>query len=93
MTKTIFSEDYTQFRTLLIEARQAAGLTQAELAAKLARHQSYVSNYERGQRRLDVLEYLAITEALNLAPCDLLTQIADIRRARRRRDQEEELLP
>lgn len=79
--KSIFSEDYTKFRRLLIEARTRAGLTQAELAAKLSRHQSYVSNYERGQRRVDVLEFLLITEALGVDPCELLAQIVAARRA------------
>jgi transcriptional regulator with XRE-family HTH domain len=40
------------------------GLTQAQLARLLRKPQSFVSNYERGQRRIDVLELLRIVEAL-----------------------------
>jgi transcriptional regulator with XRE-family HTH domain len=48
----------------LAAARQRAGLTQAQLARLLRKPQSFVSNYERGQRRIDVLELLRIVEAL-----------------------------
>jgi len=41
-----------------------AGLTQKQLARLLRKLQSFVSNYERGQRRIDVLELLRIVEAL-----------------------------
>jgi transcriptional regulator with XRE-family HTH domain len=48
----------------LAAARDRAGLTQAQLAKLLRKPQSFVSNYERGQRRIDVLELLRIVEAL-----------------------------
>jgi transcriptional regulator with XRE-family HTH domain len=48
----------------LAAARDRAGLTQKQLARLLRKPQSFVSNYERGQRRIDVLELLRIVEAL-----------------------------
>ena len=48
----------------LAAARDRAGLTQAQLAKLLRKPQSFVSNYERGQRRIDVLELLRIVDAL-----------------------------
>jgi transcriptional regulator with XRE-family HTH domain len=48
----------------LAAARERADLTQTELAKLLGKPQSFVSNYERGQRRIDVLELLRIVEAL-----------------------------
>ena len=48
----------------LAAARDRAGLTQKQLARVLRKPQSFVSNYERGQRRIDVLEMLRIAEAL-----------------------------
>jgi transcriptional regulator with XRE-family HTH domain len=51
---------------MLIESRKSTGLTQAELSAKLAKPQSYVSKYERGERRIDVIEFLQIARALEL---------------------------
>jgi transcriptional regulator with XRE-family HTH domain len=49
---------------LLIAKREAAGLTQAELAAKLGEYQSFVARLESGQRRVDVVEFLELAEAL-----------------------------
>lgn len=55
-----------KLRRLLIEAREAANVNQTELAKRLGRTQSFVSNYERGQRRLDVPEFILICRALGL---------------------------
>ena len=51
---------------MLVEARKKAGLSQAQLAVKLSRPQSFASKFERGERRLDVVEFKAIAEALNV---------------------------
>jgi transcriptional regulator with XRE-family HTH domain len=48
----------------LAAARERSGLSQVQLAKLLRKPQSFVSNYERGQRRIDVLELLRIVEAL-----------------------------
>ncbi len=53
---------------MLIDARKAANLTQAELSAKLERPQSYVSKYERGERRLDLIEFLQLAQVLETDP-------------------------
>ena len=50
------SAAYRLFLKRLREARLAAGLTQAQVAAKLQRPQSYVSKCESGERRVDVVE-------------------------------------
>ncbi len=50
------SPAYRLFLTRLREARRAAGLTQAEVAAKLRRPQSFVSKCESGERRVDMVE-------------------------------------
>jgi transcriptional regulator with XRE-family HTH domain len=51
---------------LLREMRLEAGLKQTELAARVEKHQAYVSRYESGQRRLDVLEVREICQALGV---------------------------
>ena len=56
MEKSIYTRQYGVFLTLLREAREDAGLTQQDLAAKLDTTQSQVSKCERGERRLDVIE-------------------------------------
>jgi transcriptional regulator with XRE-family HTH domain len=51
------------------------GFTQAQLARLLRKPQSFVSNYERGQRRIDVLELLRIVDALEGDAQAILTDI------------------
>jgi transcriptional regulator with XRE-family HTH domain len=60
---------------LLIEARKTAGLTQVGLAVRLARPQSYVSKYEGGERRIDVVEFLEVAEALGIDPGEFLKRL------------------
>ncbi len=55
-------------------ARRSADITQDELAKRLGTDQSFVSKYERGERRLDVVELRAICLALEL---ELLPFLAD----------------
>lgn len=50
------SPGYRRFLARLSEARHAAELTQAEVARKLKKPQSYVSKCETGERRVDVIE-------------------------------------
>ncbi len=64
-----------ELRQLLIEAREAANVTQTELANRLKRTQSFVSNYERGQRRLDVPEFILICRALGLDPLQQMARL------------------
>ncbi|HUD42498.1 MAG TPA: helix-turn-helix transcriptional regulator [Dokdonella sp.] len=66
---------YAQLRALLIEAREEAGLTQAEVAKRLRRVQSFVSKYELGERRLDVVDFIAVCDCLGVDPADLLRQV------------------
>ena len=66
MSRSFHSREYESFRALLVEARKKAGLSQAQLAVKLSRPQSIVSKFERGERRLDVVEFKAVAEALNV---------------------------
>jgi transcriptional regulator with XRE-family HTH domain len=75
MPKSIFTPEYNQFRLLLITARKTSGLTQVDLAAKLHKPQSYVSKFERGERRLDIIEFLKITEALNVDPTKFIKNL------------------
>jgi transcriptional regulator with XRE-family HTH domain len=63
---------YKNFRELLVGVRKAAGLTQAELSQKLNRPQSFVSKYERGERRMDVIEFGEVAKALGVDPTKLL---------------------
>jgi len=56
MVKSIHTKEYAYFVSRLRQARIEAGLTQAQVARKLHRPQSHVSNVESGQQRVDVIE-------------------------------------
>ncbi|VXB41793.1 helix-turn-helix domain-containing protein [Brevundimonas sp. G8] len=75
MTQSVFSARYDQLRETLVKARREAGLTQAELATRLGKPQSYVSKIERGERRIDIVELIDISRALGVATECLLRQI------------------
>ena len=66
------NEAYKRFRELLVEARSKAGITQQDLASRLKRPQSFVSKYERGERRLDVVEFGEVARALEMDPLSFL---------------------
>lgn len=76
MVKTLGTERHKALIALLIEKREAAGLTQTELAAKLGEYQSFVARLESGQRRVDVVEFLELAELLNFDPASAIRQIA-----------------
>jgi transcriptional regulator with XRE-family HTH domain len=65
VAKSIYSKRYRQFLDLLIQARKEADLTQVEVASRLDRPQSFVSKYENGERRLDVVEFLDVAKAID----------------------------
>lgn len=56
-------------------AREAAGVTQGELARRLGKPQSFVSKAEMGERRLDVVEFLHFMRAIEGEPHALLRDI------------------
>jgi transcriptional regulator with XRE-family HTH domain len=70
--KYVASEAHRRFQKLLTEARKVAGLTQSELSSRLKRPQSFVSKYERGERRLDVVEFGDVARALGIDPIRFL---------------------
>ena len=70
--KSVHSPDQDAFCALMIAARKAAGLTQQALALRLRKPQSFVAKYEGGERRLDVVEFVAISRALGADPLKLL---------------------
>jgi transcriptional regulator with XRE-family HTH domain len=64
MPKTIHRREYRTLLQLLKNRRLRAQLTQAQVSARLGRHQSYVSDVERGVRRLDIVQLRDICTVL-----------------------------
>lgn len=75
MAKSIYSKRYRQFLDLLIQARKEADLTQVEVASRLNRPQSFVSKYENGERRLDVVEFLDVAKAIDFDAVKLMRKL------------------
>lgn len=75
MAKSIYSKKYGQLLDLLIRARKDADLTQMEVASRLGRPQSFVSKYENGERRLDVVEFLEVSQAIECDPIKLIRSL------------------
>ena len=61
---------------VLRDARVAQGLTQVDVARRLGRAQSYVSKYESGELRVDVVALFEICAALEVRAVDLIEQVA-----------------
>ena len=68
-------EDQRIVGECLEAARVHAGATQREVADRLGKPQSFVSAYENGQRRVDLLEFIAIASALGVDPTAVFREI------------------
>ncbi len=73
--KSVFTEEYEFLLDYLISARKAADITQQELAERLRKPQSFVSKYERRERRLDVVEFVSLAKTIGFDPCDVVREI------------------
>lgn len=62
LEKTIYTDEYVVVLRLLKQAREAAGITQVDLAQRLGQTQSFVSKIERGDRRLDIIQLRTILQ-------------------------------
>lgn len=76
MPKSVFTGAHQHLVDALIEARQKSGLTQAQLAAKVGKDQTFISIIERSQRRVDVLEFYVLARAMGADPVGLFAEVA-----------------
>lgn len=65
MVKSIHTKEYAYFVERLRKARLEAGLTQAQVAKRIGRPQSHISNVESGQQRVDVVELQRFAKIYN----------------------------
>lgn len=73
--KSTHTKEYASFLELLMRIRKRNNMTQSKLAQFLDKPQSYVSKYESGERRLDIVEFFDIARALNENPISLLKEL------------------
>lgn len=72
MEKSIYSAEYRRLCAVLRALRQESGLTQVQVAEQLGVPQSFVSKYESGERRLDVVELRHVAEVLGISVREVL---------------------
>lgn len=87
MMRTIYKDDYHLLLSLMQQVRESVAVTQAELALRLRTTQSYVSKCERGERRIDIIEYVSYCEALGVDAGLLMDAFLDHRDYRRVSDE------
>ena len=72
MSKSLSNLEGEKLAALLRTVRSEVGLTQAEVADRLEVPQSFVSKYESGERRLDLIELKQICKALKISLVDFV---------------------
>ena len=76
--KSIFSQQQRHLQEVLRQARIDAGLRQIDLAKRLSQPQSFVSKYESGERRLDLIELRKICKALGISLGDFVRKLESV---------------
>lgn len=66
---------YARLQEALMAARRGQNLTQVEVAERLGKPQSFVSKYESGERRLDVVEFIEVCTVLNIRPLTIIKKL------------------
>ena len=75
LRKTLRTRGHRTLIEILVAAREGAGLTQRDLAARLRRPNSFVGRMEAGERRVDVIEFIEIAKALGCDPKELFGRL------------------
>ena len=67
MRKSIHTTQQKRLLALLRDLRLESGLTQADLGSRIQKDQTFISKYESGERRLDILELRALCGAIGIS--------------------------
>lgn len=77
MPKSTFTDAYGIMLRNLVALRKARGLSQVALGQALGKEQTFISRVERGDRRLDVVEFYAWSKALNADPANAFVSLIE----------------
>ncbi|WP_404924980.1 helix-turn-helix domain-containing protein [Mesorhizobium sp. ORM16] len=77
MRKSVYSQRQKMIAAALARQRRAKGMSQAEVAKVLGRHQPFIANIESGDRRVDLVELLAIAKIIDLDVIALVRDLQD----------------
>jgi transcriptional regulator with XRE-family HTH domain len=81
-TKSKLADEMLTLGNVLVKARESAGLKQSDVAARLNLPASYLSKIENGTRRLDIIEFLHVAEAMGVDAAELIRELeTTLRRA------------
>ncbi len=75
MPRSTSTDAYSVMVDVLLDLRMRAGLTQGQLAARIGKPQAFISNVERGVRRIDVIEFCVLARVLEQDPVALFARI------------------
>jgi transcriptional regulator with XRE-family HTH domain len=75
---TLGSKRHRALVDLIAKRRESSGITQTELARRLGEYQSFVARLESGQRRIDVIEFLELADALGFDPAKAISSLRKI---------------
>jgi transcriptional regulator with XRE-family HTH domain len=75
MPKSVFTEAYASLLETLVALRKTKGMTQVQLSKKLGKPQPFISYVERGERRIDVIEFYVIVRALGEDPVEVFERL------------------
>lgn len=77
MEKNVRANEQEKLRNLIRRARLEAGLRQIDVARRLGQPQSFVSKYESGERRLDILELRRVCHAVGFSLEEFVGKLED----------------
>ncbi|MFB9978190.1 helix-turn-helix domain-containing protein [Mesorhizobium kowhaii] len=77
MPKSVHSERHRMIAAALASQRRAKGLSQAEVAKVLGKHQPFIANIESGERRVDLVELMDIAKIIDLDVVALVRDLQD----------------
>jgi len=78
MRDSLRSPRQIKLRKLLRDLREKRALTQADVAARLDKPQSFVAKYEGGERRLSIIEFIDVAHALDVEPVAAVRQLLGV---------------
>ena len=80
------ADAYAALREEIINARKKAGVSQSDIAEVLGARQQFWSKVESGERRLDIVELVAIADKLQLSPIRLVRRLREELEKNRQRE-------
>jgi len=75
MRSEIYSKEHQKLRSALKRERLAAGLRQSDLADKTARSQAYISKFEKGDLRLDMVDFVLFCRCIGCDPHQIMEEV------------------